>query len=101
MRVDGVLSGPATRGGVAISDSGPSSTPGLPIRPEPPISLIETCKLNGVEPHTYLSDVISKIVNGIPVKTALTSPACGDPMDWVDCRLRIHETHTQPAILDD
>ena len=29
-------------------------------------SLIETCKLNGVEPQTYLADVISKIVNGHP-----------------------------------
>ena len=29
-------------------------------------SLIETCKLNGVEPQTYLTDVISKIVNGHP-----------------------------------
>ena len=29
-------------------------------------SLIETCKLCGVEPHTYLSDVITKIVNGHP-----------------------------------
>ena len=29
-------------------------------------SLIETCKLNGVDPHAYLTDVISKIVNGHP-----------------------------------
>ena len=29
-------------------------------------SSIETCKLNGVEPQTYLTDVISKIVNGHP-----------------------------------
>ena len=29
-------------------------------------SLIETCKLNGVEPHAYLADVITKIVNGHP-----------------------------------
>ena len=29
-------------------------------------SLIETCKLNGVDPHAYLIDVISKIVNGHP-----------------------------------
>ena len=29
-------------------------------------SLIETCKLNGMDPHTYLSDVITKIVNGHP-----------------------------------
>ena len=28
--------------------------------------LIETCKLKGVNPHTYLTDVISKIVNGHP-----------------------------------
>ena len=29
-------------------------------------SLIETCKLNGVDPYAYLADVISKIVNSHP-----------------------------------
>jgi len=29
-------------------------------------SLIETCKLGGVDPHTYLADVITRIVNGHP-----------------------------------
>jgi len=29
-------------------------------------SLIETCKLNGMDPHTYLSEIITKIVNGHP-----------------------------------
>jgi transposase len=29
-------------------------------------SLIETCKLNGVDPHAYLAKVITKIVNGYP-----------------------------------
>jgi transposase len=29
-------------------------------------SLIETCKLNSVEPHAYLTDVITKIVDGHP-----------------------------------
>jgi IS66 C-terminal element len=29
-------------------------------------SLIETCKLIGVEPRAYLADVISRIVNGHP-----------------------------------
>jgi len=29
-------------------------------------SLIETCKLNDVDPYAYLADVISKIVNGHP-----------------------------------
>jgi transposase len=29
-------------------------------------SLIETCKLSGVEPHAYLADVITKIVDGHP-----------------------------------
>ena len=27
-------------------------------------SLIETCKLNGVEPHSYLTRALSAIVNG-------------------------------------
>ena len=29
-------------------------------------SLVETCKLNGVEPQTYLTDVITRIVAGHP-----------------------------------
>lgn len=29
-------------------------------------SLIETCKLNGIDPHAYLADVITRIVNGHP-----------------------------------
>ena len=29
-------------------------------------SLIETCKLNGVEPHAYITDVLEKIVAGWP-----------------------------------
>ena len=27
-------------------------------------SLVETCKLNGVDPHVYLADALAKIVNG-------------------------------------
>jgi hypothetical protein len=27
-------------------------------------SLVETCKLNGVEPHAYLSDVLTRIAKG-------------------------------------
>jgi hypothetical protein len=29
-------------------------------------SLVETCKLNSIEPHAYLADVLAKIVNGHP-----------------------------------
>jgi hypothetical protein len=29
-------------------------------------SLIETCKLSGIVPHAYLTDVITEIVNGHP-----------------------------------
>jgi transposase len=29
-------------------------------------SLIETCKINGVDPQAYLADVLSQIVNGHP-----------------------------------
>ena len=29
-------------------------------------SLVETAKLNGVEPHAYLADVIARIVSGHP-----------------------------------
>jgi transposase len=30
-------------------------------------SLIETCKLNGVEPYPYLRDVLTRMVDGHPV----------------------------------
>jgi transposase len=30
------------------------------------VSLIETCKLLAVEPHAYLADVITRIVDGHP-----------------------------------
>ncbi len=30
-------------------------------------SLIETCKLNGVEPYAYLADVLTRMTNGYPV----------------------------------
>ena len=29
--------------------------------------MIETCKLNGVEPYAYLTDVLTRMVNGYPV----------------------------------
>ena len=29
-------------------------------------SLIETCKLNGINPHAYLADTLSRIANGHP-----------------------------------
>ena len=29
-------------------------------------SLIETCKLLGAEPHAYLAEIITRIVNGHP-----------------------------------
>jgi hypothetical protein len=29
-------------------------------------SLVETCKLNGVEPHAYFTDLLTKIVQGWP-----------------------------------
>jgi transposase len=29
-------------------------------------SLVETCKLTGVDPQAYLADVITRIVNGHP-----------------------------------
>jgi IS66 C-terminal element len=39
-------------------------------------SLIETCKLNGVDPHVYLTDVIRKIVNG-HLNIRIDAPAVG------------------------
>ena len=31
-------------------------------------SLIETCKLNGVDPQAYLASVLSRLVNGWPMR---------------------------------
>jgi transposase len=39
-------------------------------------SLIESCKLLGVEPHGYLADVITRIVNGHP------QPRLDELMPW-------------------
>lgn len=39
-------------------------------------SLVETCKLNGVDPHAYLADVITRIVNGHP------NAALDDLLPW-------------------
>lgn len=41
-------------------------------------SLIETCKLIGVEPHAYLADVVTGIVNGHP------NSQIGDLLPWAD-----------------
>ena len=30
-------------------------------------SLIEACKLNGVEPYAYLTDVLERMVDGYPI----------------------------------
>jgi IS66 C-terminal element len=32
-------------------------------------SIIETCKLIGLDPHRHLADVITRIVNGHPIAT--------------------------------
>ncbi len=29
-------------------------------------SLVETCKLNGVEPHAYFTDLLTRLVHGWP-----------------------------------
>jgi hypothetical protein len=31
-------------------------------------SLIETCKLNGADPQSYLADILSRLVNGWPMR---------------------------------
>ena len=40
-------------------------------------SLIETCKLNGVEPLGYLTDVLTRIVNGHPTSEIERAAAVG------------------------
>ena len=43
----------------AGSDEGGENWAGL-------ASLIETCKLNAVNPHTYVTDLLTRLVNGWP-----------------------------------
>ena len=31
-------------------------------------SLIETCKINAIDPQAYLADVLSRLVNGWPMR---------------------------------
>ena len=38
--------------------------------------MIESCKLNGVDPYAYLIDVVTKIVNGHP------NSAIDDLLPW-------------------
>lgn len=45
----------------ASSDEGAENWLGL-------ASLIETCKLNGVNPQTYFTDLLTRLVNGWPQK---------------------------------
>ena len=42
-------------------------------------SLIETCKLNDVDPLAYLTDVLTRIVNGHP-QTATSTSCCRGPI---------------------
>jgi transposase len=39
-------------------------------------TLIENCKLSGVDPYAYLTDVLAKIVNGYP------NSAIDDLLPW-------------------
>jgi hypothetical protein len=48
-------------------------------------SLIETCKINGVDPLTDLTDVLTKIVNGHPnrdIDQLLPWAYCTQPRQW-------------------
>ena len=45
--------------------SSPAPTAAASTGPASP-SLIETCKLNAVDPHAYLTDILERIVNGHP-----------------------------------
>ena len=40
-------------------------------------SLIETCKLNGVEPYAYLKDVLERMVDGYPDQSTRRAAAVG------------------------
>jgi hypothetical protein len=40
-------------------------------------SLIETCKLHGVNPHAYLTDVLTRLVNNWPHRRL------GDLLPWI------------------
>ena len=47
-------------------------------------SLVETCKLNGVDPQRYFTDLLTRLVNGWPNdRIDELMPWC-----WADCRSR-------------
>jgi transposase len=39
-------------------------------------SLIETCKLNGIDPKAYLADILTRIANDHPINRI------GEPLPW-------------------
>jgi transposase len=41
------------------------------------VSLIETCKLHGINPHAYLTDVLTKLVNNWPNRRL------GELLPWI------------------
>ena len=48
----------------------------------PSLDLIETCKLNGVDPQVYLASVPSRLINGWPMRKV------DELMPWVCGRLQ-------------
>jgi hypothetical protein len=55
-------------------------------------SLIETCKLNGVEPYAYLTDVLTRMVDGHPINRLdeLLPWAWKPEIHVKTCKLRTH-----------
>ena len=45
-------------------------------------SLVETCKLNGVDPQRYLAELLTRLVNGWP------QARIGDLMPWCSAETR-------------
>jgi hypothetical protein len=52
-------------------------------------SLVETCKLNGVDPQRYFTDVLPRLVNGWPNSRIMNScRGTGSPADATDRQAR-------------
>ena len=60
-------------------------------------SLIETCNLNHVGPHTYLTSVLTAIVNGLKKKT---STSCYPGTSKVEATLTVHFTSNLQVVAE-
>jgi hypothetical protein len=62
-------------------------------------SLVETCKLHGVNPEAYLSDVLTKLVSNWPYSRLAELTPWAWPPTTADRHPRLKAAYQPPAIL--